>query len=294
MASIESLLFCAATADPREFAAFAFNTTSTVCFAALLITIISSERLRTTRHPVLLNLFITLLLYSSLMMLSGFGRFRGLQAFLDTNVLGNDLGCTSANVIFQIVVGDVPWMMTQIATLNLIIHVWYTLRSTGSSSPSQRAKSRCQVLLLVTPYVFGLLPLIELLPINIFAIVGLTTIVEAILITVTSVWDIIILTSFIRRSQNFQKLGMGHSFSARFLAKILVFSGYRLTLTVLNVISALFLLSGGPIPSVVILGKSLFPLLVFVLLGLRKDVFEAWFPGHFDTHPDRSSAFDPA
>ncbi|KAF8586629.1 hypothetical protein K439DRAFT_937538 [Ramaria rubella] len=95
-----------------------------------------------------------------------------------------------------------------------------------------RGEKRRTALLVMTPYGIGLLPMITLIPSLrlLYAIIAVS-VMEVILMIITSVWDILLLVTFWRRRRILKQIDMENVITVSTLIKLLAFCLYRLILT---------------------------------------------------------------
>lgn len=239
---------------------------------AFLFTVFLSTRVN--RHPVFISFVYTWVLYSGLLNFAA-------VASLTTG---------SEESVFEVILLDVLWMTAQVSTLNLVIHLWFTMRA-ALHTESARAKKLRTVLLVVTPYLFGLLPMVEyahagfdFLRGNIYHGSGYA---ELALIIITSLWDAVLLVTFWRQRRILRRANIREVVSLYLLTKIFVFCLYRLTIGVLYIWGTIDFSKSGTFepadlsfnigPGIEI-AESFYPLLVFCLLGLQRDILHVWFP----------------
>ncbi|KAF8499898.1 hypothetical protein BU17DRAFT_72191 [Hysterangium stoloniferum] len=176
--------------------------------------------------------------------------------------------------LFQTALQDILWMITQIATLNLILHVWFTMKSTLRAESPRTEKRRTAI--------------IELIPaVGIYGDITIS-IAQVILILLTSTFDIIVLISFWRRQRLMKRVNMENVTSFAVVIKLLVFSLYGVILSAILLASGLA--GGVGLTSINLIAQSfarpaylavictVAPMLAFILLGLGRDILEVWFP----------------
>jgi len=223
-----------------------------------------SKRLH-RRDPVVNNFLYTWILLSAL------------ASFDQLAVIGQcNLGDTTA------VREQVLELITLISTLNLSIHLWCIMRAAFHQSSPQTRKIRTS-LLVISPYLIGLLPLIAIFnPDAGNEIVGLFSILVC---TITPVMDLVLLVYYWRWYRKVRKAKMKGVMSISFFVRLLAFSTYQLAYI-------LFLGLGASLQSVLWstgfkIVQNLFPLLAFCVIGLHKDILTFWFPC---LHPRPSSS----
>jgi len=257
-----------------------------VFIAALLFTVNLSETIH--RHPVFINLLATLVMYSSVGTYARLAEISWatakpgiMKGYAHNNTIpppgldmANDMSDTVFD-LFQTALQDILWTITQIATLNLILYVWFTMRSTLRAD-SARLEKRRTAFLIVMPYIFGSIPLIELIPsAGIYGDITIS-IVQVTLILLTSAFDIVVLISFLRRRRLMKRVNVQDVTSFAVVVKLLIFSLYGV------VLSAILLAAGiAGSPSLIFISQiaqSFSPMLAFLLLGLGRDILDVWLP----------------
>ncbi|KIJ57119.1 hypothetical protein M422DRAFT_773803 [Sphaerobolus stellatus SS14] len=193
--------------------AFCLDFIGAILLAALLTAICLSDTLPVRRHPTLINLLFTSFL------VSGFRTFSGICIVLwprtERSIFDSISSLTpggsvpesvtegvksAAGTVWQfwmITLQDVLWTTVQITMMNLVIHLWCIVRSVGKTE-IRKAESLRLFFLVLTPYVFGLLPILALFALgnkkDIIpqAIIELApAAIETLLILVTSIWDVL-------------------------------------------------------------------------------------------------------
>jgi len=241
---------------------------------ALLLTIFLSKKVK--RHPVFINFLCTWVVYS------------GLQSFIDVGFLIAD------KLAVARVLQDSLHMTAQVSTLNLVIHLWCTMRAAlhVESAPTERLRT---LLLVVSPYLVSLIPLGEFnqgtlgLRMELFVDYA-----EVSLLVLTVLWDVILLIMFWRRRRILRLAKLPEVMSLSLLTRILVFGLYRLVVGVLVLTDELLqrrfhqFLASKKHPALFHLLlriedasdviESLYALLIFCLLGLQRDILQIWFP----------------
>ncbi|KAF8586643.1 hypothetical protein K439DRAFT_938510 [Ramaria rubella] len=172
------------------------------------------------------------------------------------------------------------------STLNLVIHLWFTMRTAFHNETPEIEKLR-SLILLVSPYIMGLVPLAELSyrsasQYNLeFTIVGGF---ELAMVIASLIWDILLLFTFYTHRRIFRRVEMHRTMSLSLLIRISTFCFFRLVFTVVLLVDLGETTNGHSSASLVALGnisdvaESIYPLLGFCLLGTQRDILQVWFP----------------
>jgi len=247
-----------------------------ISLSALLITVNLSEK--APRHPVFVNFLCTWVAWCA---------YTWYSIISDLAIPSS--GTDNHLVKFQTSLRELLWMSTQVSTLGLVVHLWFTMKTCmGVKSTSHTQKLRTAVLV-VTPYLFSLLALIELFrpsttnPQGADLILG---IIFMILTCLTFGLDVILLVTFWRHSRLLRQADIYGVMSMSMIIRLIIFSMYQLVLTAF---CGIFLTMSNQVPGAVAnIAESLYPLFVFFLLGVKRDILEVWFSRSFQiiTIPD--------
>ncbi|KAF8586627.1 hypothetical protein K439DRAFT_1631516 [Ramaria rubella] len=239
--------------------------------SALLVTVIVSQ---VHRHPVFVNFLCTYVLY---------GATTAFTHAVQSSLTPEDY--SRGVVLMIIVLVDSVRMIALTSTLNLVIHLWFTMRSAFHNESARVEKLRT-VMLLVSSYTMGLVPLIELSyrsQRHSDVVMNIVSYLELAIGIITLVWDILLLLIFCNNRRVFKRVHMCGIMTFSLLIRISVFCVFRL------VFAAIFLVKLGVVVgkphsrAIPILGimvgvtESLYPLLTFCLLGTQRDILSVWF-----------------
>ncbi|KAF8505191.1 hypothetical protein JB92DRAFT_2966067 [Gautieria morchelliformis] len=257
-----------------------------ISLSALIITVILAEQVH--RHPLFVNFMCTYLLYTTAML------------FIDA--IGWALTQSQKGLGVALVVSSMTDSLRLIgltATFNLLIHLWFQMRTAFHNENKSTAKLRTFALL-VTPYLIGIIPVCELIYVNPAQYNGLlegVSYLELAMVILTSIWDVLLLVTFYRYRRIFRQADMGGIMSVSLLTRLSIFSFFRLFLSIIVAVNITLtsrdphshatLISGD----VSFVGESLYPLLAFLLLGVQRDVLQVWFP-HFKFVQDKDASHD--
>ncbi|KAF8507423.1 hypothetical protein JB92DRAFT_2960287 [Gautieria morchelliformis] len=236
------------------------------------------------RHPIFLNFICIWTLWSV------FVAFNGLAA-----IASPAYGQVEAGPMGQSM-QDMLYVATQMATLNLVIHLWFTMKPALNGPPSSRVVMLRSLVLLVTPYLVGALPLAELFypPGVIFGapIRRFTAPLFLTLAIVTFLFDGALLLMCWRNRKISQRVKseVHGSISLQLVARtLLLFTLSRVIFVAFFVVSVT---SNKPdsIPAILVqISESLNPLLVFGILGVKPDTLRVWFRRSSQTHDMESN-----
>ncbi|GJJ15139.1 hypothetical protein Clacol_009414 [Clathrus columnatus] len=260
----------------------ALDITSTVFLSILLITVTLSQRV--SRHPVFLNFITTLLMfsavraYSGLAELSFFANKNVIKVMFNPDAAGQNYGIELADLtfdLFQTPLQDMVWMTAQIATLNLLIHTWFTIRSMLKVETKEMLKRRTAILVM-TSYIAGLLPIIELLPSAAQTAQTVISLSQVLVHLATAIWALFLIFSYMRQQRALKKVKMQTSSSVTTLTKLVIFSLYGVILTILLLAAGA---SGSKtLISISLLSQSFFSLFAFLLFGFDPMEMESTYP----------------
>ncbi|KAF8524374.1 hypothetical protein BU17DRAFT_84983 [Hysterangium stoloniferum] len=247
------------------------NMVGCLLLSILVVTISLSHRLP-RRDPVVNNFLYTWI-------------WRSASAVLDELTLFTKKGTGDDTTTTTTLVREaVHVLMTMVSTFNLSIHLWYTMRSAFHQCSTGRRKLRT-LMLVLTPYIIGLIPLIALFNTAGEVITGLFFLA---FVVINPAIDIALLIYYWRWYRMTRKANMSGLMSLSFLIRLLAFGIYQSVYSVL-------LFMGVTVSSKVIwtesfhLVQNTFPILAFCVIGLHSDLLRLWFPGLFRTDHSTSN-----
>ncbi|KAF8503206.1 hypothetical protein JB92DRAFT_2971033 [Gautieria morchelliformis] len=259
--------------QPLGAAVFALRLFGFVSLSALIITVILADQVH--RHPLFVNFMGTYLLYTTVMV------FNDVVFYALTE---NQYRLGVALVINTI--GDSMRLIGLTATFNLVLHLWFQMRTAFHNENTRTAKLRTFALL-VTPYLIGIVPVCELIYVNPAQYNGLlqgVSYLQLAMVILMSIWDVLLLVRFCRYRRIFRRADMGGVMSVSVLTRLSIFCLFRLLFTIIVAVD-IALMTSDPnshatliVGDAISVGESLFPLLAFLLLGLQRDVLQVWFP----------------
>jgi len=230
------------------------NIVGCILLSILVVTMSLSHRLP-RRDPVVNNFLYTWIWLSAL------------AAFDELTLIAKQEVGSATSVRESVLI-----LVTMVSTFNLSLHLWYIMRSAFHQWSAKRISLRT-LMLVITPYIIGLIPLITLFNSVGEVITGLFFLAFAVL---NPGIDIILLIYYWRWYRKTRKANMTRLMSLSFLVRLLAFSIYQ------SVYSILFFM-GTASPKVIWseffhLVQNTFPILAFCVIGLHSDVFGVWFP----------------
>ncbi|KAF8510242.1 hypothetical protein JB92DRAFT_447095 [Gautieria morchelliformis] len=243
-----------------------------VSLSALLFTIVLSENMH--RHTVFFNFVWVHLLYSSVTIFADVVEY---MAFTQTE---QTLG---VNMILNTLTNSVR-LIVLTATLNLVLHLWFEMRAAFSRVNAWTTNLRTFTLL-ITPYFMAMVPLLfdinqtrSTFLLKAMNYLGLS------LISLTCLWDIILVVKFYSCRRIFRRVHMGNIMAISLLIRLSVFCLLQLLCAVI-LMTWIALRDRNPDSHLTLIvevisniGQSLYPLVAFLLLGLRRDILRVWFP----------------
>ncbi|KAF8505189.1 hypothetical protein JB92DRAFT_2966057 [Gautieria morchelliformis] len=255
-----------------------------ISLSTLIITVILAEQVH--RHPLFVNFVCTCLLYTTAMLF--------IDA-IDWALTQSQIGLGVALVLTSMT--DSLRLIALTATFNLLVHLWFQMRTAFHNESKRTAKLRTFVLL-VTPYLIGIVPVCELVYVNPAQYNGPfegVTYLELTMVILASIWDVLLLVTFYRYRRIFRQADMGGIMSVSLLTRLSIFSFFRLFLSIIVAVNTTLTgrdprshasLISGDVSAV---GEALYPLLAFLLLGVQRDVLQVWFP-HFRFVQDEAAS----
>jgi len=233
------------------------NASGCLLLSILTVTLGLSKRLN-RRDPVVNNFLYIWILES------------GLSTF-DELVLFSGNTLDSASVTREAILT----MIALVATLNLSIHLLFVMRA-AFYEPSPKKKKIRSLLLVVSPYIVGLIPVSELFFPQVGQIIfGGVAFAIAIF---TPFVDLAVIIYFIRWYDKARKAKFKNLISLAFCVRLLIFSLHRLLYIILLFLGSILGTQKFFYVEAFAIVQNLFPLLAFFVLGLHFDVLVLWFP----------------
>ncbi|KAF8512550.1 hypothetical protein BU17DRAFT_69206 [Hysterangium stoloniferum] len=244
-----------ATVATLQIATITLQVLGFILLALLLFTIqIATEN---GRHPLFINFLVTWVMYSA------FSTYYLLGVFTIPQLEQQASGYTT-------MIGtqyDIFGLMPLVSTLNLVIHVWFMTWNSLSRSPKFLDRYWTPILL-ATPYLAGLIPLLKL-----WSLIGDTALTyialgTMMLTTLMDVLLLIILFSNHRLVRHAARTFRSAPIACESRKDVVYLTKFVLFLPPLALNEAIF------IPRILYID----PLIVFVLFGLHRDILRFWFP----------------
>ncbi|KAF8586628.1 hypothetical protein K439DRAFT_937546 [Ramaria rubella] len=160
------------------------------------------------------------------------------------------------------------------------------MRAAFHDVPMQVERMRT-VMFLVSPYVMGIIPLMQILYKNQThpnLAMDIVTYFELAISTVTVVWDILLVFTFYNNRRVLKRVNMCGIITSSLLIRITAFCVFRLIFLIILLMKWLPFASKLDARSVSTLGtmayflEAFYPLLGFCLLGTQRDILNIWFP----------------
>ncbi|KAF8510377.1 hypothetical protein JB92DRAFT_2940383 [Gautieria morchelliformis] len=259
--------------QPLDATLFALRLFGFVSLSALVITVILADQVH--RHALFVNFMCTYLLYTTVMVFND-------VVFWALTQKQDRLGV----VLVVNAMVDSMRLIGLTATFNLVLHLWFQMKTVFHNENIRTAKLRTFALL-VTPYFIGIVPVCELIylnPAQYNRLLRGISYLELALVILMSIWDVLLLVRFCRYRRIFRRADMGGVMSVSVLTRLNIFCLFRLIFTI-TVAVDIALTDRDPNSHATLIaedatsvGESLFPLLAFLLLGLQRDVLQVWFP----------------
>lgn len=238
----------------------------------MLLTICLSDNVK--RNPIFINFIIVTVIYSALLFYSDITMFSS-SAEMEMVVLKQQQNALT--------------LVASIALLHLLIHVYLLMRS-AFKKISPKALDRIQIFLIITPYVFGILPLAELFLTTGKFTAGLNYFQAALSLVATG-FDGALLIRFYKYRQILRhyELEPESILTKATLIRVTLLCFFRLIITLTGLLSDLWDLKASHTTSPLILLQDVqfekvfeFTLHIYPLITLcifiQMDVLTIWFP----------------